>query len=93
MRKSAELRKAEIVAAVQKATGRSVRVDGPLRLHILPSPRLVASGVSIGGLGAAPEPLLVAEKIETGVDLIPLFSKKLSINFVQVKQPVVTLIA
>jgi uncharacterized protein involved in outer membrane biogenesis len=85
--------KPQIVAAVSKATGRNVRVDGPLRLHLLPSPRLVADKVVIGGFGAAPESLLNAESIGVAVELMPLLRKQIEVRYVVIDAPVVTLVA
>lgn len=84
--------KPQIVQAVSNATGRAVRVDGPLKLHLLPSPRLVAEGVGVAGFGPASEPLFAARRIGVAVELLPLLRKQINVRYVLLDEPVITLV-
>lgn len=85
--------KPQLVEAAEQASGRDIEVAGDLKFSLLPSPRLSAEQVSISGLGAAPEPLLRAERIAAAVELWPLLRKQVDVKYIALDAPQLHLVA
>jgi len=85
--------KPRLIAAAEEASGRTIRVDGDLRFALFPTPSLKADGVTVEGFGGAREPLLRASSLGVGVKLLPLLRKQVSVQYVSLDDPQVTLVA
>ena len=84
--------KPQIAEAVRDATGRELRIDGDIKLAILPALELSLSGVHLANVPDAPEADMVSiAKLSVKVALWPLFSRKLEVEHLVVQEPVVSL--
>lgn len=79
-----------MVQQVKKSTGYTLEINGDLRWHIWPQVSILVADVSVTAPGAT-EPLVTAANMRLDVELIPLFSKKLSVNQVMLNNAVVRL--
>lgn len=84
--------KPQLVSAVEKATGYNVEVAGDIGFSLLPSPRLSAEGLTIGGFGASKSPLVTADKLSASVAFLPLLSKRAEVKYIALERPVVRLV-
>ncbi|MBV9756990.1 MAG: AsmA family protein [Alphaproteobacteria bacterium] len=65
--------KPEIVAALQRATGREVRLDGPVRLALNPRLALEATDVALGNVPGGTRPdMAKVDRVEAELPLLPL---------------------
>lgn len=78
--------KAELVSRLEAATGRDVRIDGPVSISVLPTARLSAKGVGLAGLTEDSEAFSV-DSVSFGLSLIPLISGNVEINAVTIEKP------
>lgn len=84
--------KGEIAAAVKAATGRELRIDGDIRVQLIPAPALHAKDVALANLPGASEPEMVRLKsIEVRIALGPLFGLQLQIQSVKLVEPRIAL--
>ncbi|MDO9488572.1 MAG: AsmA family protein, partial [Sphingomonadaceae bacterium] len=83
----------QMIAAVENATGYDVEVGGELRFTLLPRPALVVDQVSITGFGAERQPLIRAEQLSAAVAFWPLFGKRVEVDHIALKTPVVRIVS
>src|SRR5512143_1131923 len=72
--------KDDITAAVQRATGRQLTLDGKLQLEVFPTIRIAVGGASLSnaaGFGA--EPMAKIGGAELKLALLPLLSRRIDI--------------
>lgn len=76
----------QIEAAAQKATGRALKIEGPLHIGISLTPSLVAEKVRFANAswGSRPD-MMTAEKLAIKLDVIPLLSGKVALKSVELK--------
>ncbi len=76
----------------KQRTGMDINLDGEIALSILPTPRLTASNVSIlSPENSKAKNLASFERLEVNLDLMPLFSGKVSVNSVTLVKPIIAL--
>ncbi|MCB1494556.1 MAG: AsmA family protein [Bauldia sp.] len=78
--------KGELIATIEEATGRDIRIDGPVSVSILPTPHLSAEGIGIAGLAGDSDAFRV-DSVSFGVSLIPLLSGNVEITGVTIERP------
>lgn len=78
--------RAELIARLEEATGREVRIDGPIEISVLPSASLSAGGVGLGGLTGEGEAFSV-ESVSFGLSLLPLIGGNVEINALTIVGP------
>ncbi len=88
-----EQHKPKIQTAIHDATGYEVNFGGPIRLAVLPFPHVafenLAIRVPVSAASAETRDLLTLKKAEVSVALAPLFRGEVSINSVNLVDPVV----
>lgn len=76
-----------------KATGRVVRIEGDIGFHVLPSPNLRLSKVTLADSDGAPKDLFARfEAIDADVALAPLFGGEVSITSLTFVRPEIHLV-
>lgn len=81
--------KDEIAFQVSEATGRPLELAGPIRLSLLPVPRLEVQDVRLAGPPGAAEPVMARLKeLEVSVALWPLLSGRIQVESVTLVEPV-----
>jgi AsmA protein len=84
--------KPQIVEAVRDATGRVLRIDGDIKLAILPAVELSLGGVHLSNAPDAPEADMISvATVSAKVALWPLISRKLEVEHLVIQEPVVSL--
>ncbi|HUH85808.1 MAG TPA: AsmA family protein [Stellaceae bacterium] len=84
--------KAELVTKVKEATGRDLRVEGPVSFSILPSIALVAQNVSFSNPPGASSPDMARfSKLDVALKLMPLLSRRVEIAKLTLVDPVINL--
>ena len=78
--------RAELIARLEEATGREVRIDGPIEISVLPTASLSAGGVGLGGLTGEGEAFSV-ESVSFGLSLLPLIGGNVEINALTIVGP------
>ena len=80
--------KAEIEAAGTHATGRALKIEGPLRIAFFPSPGIDADNVTLANVpgGRAPH-LAEAHSVHVALRLMPLLSGRIDIASIALDQP------
>lgn len=73
---------------VKDKTGYELTIEGDLRWHIWPQVSILTDSVKLYDTGAE-KPILLADNMRLDVELLPLFSKKLSVKNVFVKSAVI----
>jgi hypothetical protein len=80
--------KPRIEAQFEHATGRALRIDGPLHLSLLPSPGIVAENVSVANLPGGSRPsMATVRKIAARFDLIALVERRIHIDSLLLDDP------
>ncbi len=80
--------KPRLEASFERATGRVLRIAGPLHLSLLPSPGFVADDVSIDNLPGGSRPaMFVARKVAGSVDLFALLHRTIHVESVTFTDP------
>ncbi len=70
----------QIIAAVQQATGRTLRLGGPIQLQLSLHPSLAASNLSLSNPNGFSDPsLLTLDQVQAQIALLPLFSHRVDI--------------
>ncbi|GAN79732.1 AsmA family protein [Acidocella aminolytica] len=70
----------QIIAAVQKATGRTLTIGGPIRLKISLTPTLAATNLSLSNPSGFADPrLLTLDEVQAQIALLPLLRHELDI--------------
>lgn len=77
--------KAELIAQIEAATGRDVRIDGPVSISVLPSASLSAEGIGLGETGDTEA--LSLDSVSFGLDLFPLIGGRVEINGITIERP------
>jgi AsmA protein len=88
----AEVYKSQLVAQVKAATGRDLRIDGPVRVSILPRIALEAEKVSFSNApGAAEKEMATLAKLQVQLQVLPLLSGEIAIDRFVLASPVIHL--
>lgn len=78
---SSDTLKAQLVAQVKKATGRTLEIKGDTSVTFFPNIAVSAQDVTLGNPAGFTTPYLVSlKKLETGAELMPLLKGELKIN-------------
>ena len=87
-----ETYKGQILAQVQSATGRTMRIDGPLKLSILPTLEISAAKVSLSNApGQSPPEMVTLDRLGVRVALFPLLHGAVDIDEFVLEKPVIAL--
>lgn len=74
----------EFARLLQDATGQEVSLGGELGISVFPWLGLYARGITLGNApGFGPEPMLTAESLSARIRVIPLLSRRLSLDMVE----------
>ncbi len=85
-------RKAEVIAAVKKATGRDLVIDGPVSLRLLPIPTATVTGVKFFNVAGAKNPNMVEVKsVTVKVSLLALLTGRIDVSEVMLVEPKIVL--
>lgn len=78
----------EIIKAVQKATGRTLTINGAIRLKLSLTPTLVADGLTLSNPSGFADPaLLTLSQIQAQIALLPLLHHQLDILDLKLVEP------
>ncbi|SCB99924.1 AsmA protein [Gilliamella bombicola] len=75
---------------VKDKTGYELSIDGNLRWHIWPQVSILTDSVKLSDNGSQ-KPILTADNMRLDVELLPLFSKKLSVKNVFIKSAIINI--
>lgn len=82
----------QIIAAAQSATGRQLRIDGPISVTVLPNVAVEASGVALSNApGGVAKEMATLGKLQVGLKLLPLLSGDVEIDRLVLVDPVIHL--
>jgi uncharacterized protein involved in outer membrane biogenesis len=85
-------RKAEVITAVKKATGRDLILDGPVSLSLLPVPTATVTGVKFFNAAGAKNPNMVEVKsVTVRFSLLALLTGTIDVNEVTLVEPKIVL--
>jgi uncharacterized protein involved in outer membrane biogenesis len=85
-------RKAEVIAAVKKATGRDLILDGPVSLRLLPVPTATVTGVKFFNVAGAKNPNMVEVKsVTVRFSLLALLVGNIDVSEVTLVEPKIVL--
>ena len=85
-------RKAEVIAAVKKATGRDLILDGPVSLRLLPVPTATVTGVKFFNVAGAKNPNMVEVKsVTVRFSLLALLVGSIDVSEVTLVEPKIVL--
>ena len=85
-------RKAEVIAAVKKATGRDLVIDGPVSLRLLPIPTATVTGVKFFNVAGAKNPNMVEVKsVTVRFSLLALLVGNIDVSEVTLVEPKIVL--
>jgi AsmA protein len=89
---SADAFKGQILSRVEDATGRQLRIAGPLTLGLFPTVRVEAAQVTLANPSGAASPAMAAVKqLDIAVRLIPLLSGRIEVERLVLVDPVIDL--
>ncbi|MEX2296502.1 MAG: AsmA family protein [Dongiaceae bacterium] len=84
--------KPQIAAEVEKATGRTLSIDGDLSLSVLPAPTLTAEGVRFANIeGGSAADMVTLEALDVRVAFMPLLSGDVQVTSVTLVSPTILL--
>ena len=87
-----DARKTEIIAAVKKATGRDLVIDGPVSLRLLPIPTATVTDVKFFNVAGAKNPNMVEVKsVTVKVSLLALLTGRIDVSEVMLVEPKIVL--
>jgi uncharacterized protein involved in outer membrane biogenesis len=87
-----DARKAEVIAAVKKATGRDLVLDGPVSLSLLPVPTATVTGVKFFNVAGAKNPNMVEVKsVTVRFSLLALLVGGIDVSEVTLVEPKIVL--
>ena len=87
-----DARKAEVIAAVKKATGRDLILDGPVSLRLLPVPTATVTGVKFFNVAGAKNPNMVEVKsVTVRFSLLALLVGSIDVSEVTLVEPKIVL--
>ena len=73
--------KAQLISQVKKATGRELKIDGAISLHMLPNISIAVEKVTLGNPAGFTTPyFLQVGKMQVGAALMPLLSRQLEVT-------------
>jgi AsmA protein len=81
----------QVAAAVKQATGRDLKIAGPVSFHILPDIALTAGSVSLSNAPGGSAEFATIGSLDVGLKLMPLLSHKIEISHLTLDQPVIHL--
>jgi uncharacterized protein involved in outer membrane biogenesis len=85
-------RKAEVIAAVKKATGRDLILDGPVSLRLLPVPTATVTDVKFFNVAGAKNPNMVEVKsVTVRFSLLALLTGSIDVSEVTLVEPKIVL--
>jgi AsmA protein len=88
----AELYKDQLVAQVKSATGRDMRIEGPVRVSLLPRIALEAEKVALSNpAGAAEKDMAALGKLQVQLQILPLLSGEVAVDRFVLVAPVIHL--
>lgn len=68
-------------SSVKEATGRDLKITGPVKLTFFPSVGVVAQDLSLSNASWATNPeMLIVKQLDLDIKLLPLFAKRVEIN-------------
>src|SRR5690348_9412510 len=86
------LYKDELIAQVKSATGRDLRMDGPVHVSVLPRIALEAEKVTLSNVPGAPEKNMAElGKLQVQLQLLPLLSGEVAVDRFVLVAPVIHL--
>jgi AsmA protein len=84
--------KAQIVSRLEAATGRTVRIDGPMTLSVLPVLGVSAEKVSLANApGRTPAQMVTLDKLDVRIAVFPLLRGQLVVDAFVLEKPVIAL--
>lgn len=84
--------KDRVIAQVRSATGRDLRIDGPVRLAVLPHLAIEANQVSLSNApGAQAKAMVSLDKLQVNLALLPILSGTIAIDQFVLNKPVISL--
>jgi AsmA protein len=84
--------RAEFARLLQETTGQEVRLEGELGVSVFPWLGLYARGITLGNApGFGPEPMLTASSLSAHIKVLPLLSRRLSLDMVEFTDAIVSL--
>lgn len=84
--------KPRVAAAIRDLTGRDLTIAGPVRLRLLPSPRLEAEDIRLSNMpGGKATSMIEAKSLRMAVGLFPLLAKRLDISELKLVEPRIAL--
>ncbi|MGC9268778.1 AsmA family protein [Acidiphilium sp.] len=84
--------KPDIIAAVERASGRQASITGPLRMSLSLVPTISATGITLANPpGFADPDMATLKRVEAQVALLPLLSHRIDIIKLMLIDPVITL--
>ena len=87
-----EVYSARVAALVKQATGRELKIAGPVRFSVLPVLALEANDVSVANMPGARTPDMVAlKRLRLQVQLWPLLHRRIVVNRLVLVRPVIAL--
>jgi uncharacterized protein involved in outer membrane biogenesis len=87
-----DARKAEVIAAVKRATGRDLVLDGPVSLRLLPVPTATVTGVKFFNVAGAKNPNMVEVKsVTVRFSLLALLVGGIDVSEVTLVEPKIVL--
>lgn len=79
--------KPQIVEQAKSAAGYDVRIDGDIKLSVLPSPKLKLEGLTVVSPRGSEDNLLTMKQADVSVSLLPLISGNIKIDTVRLVNP------
>ncbi len=84
--------KGEIQAQVKKATGRDLRIDGPISLSLFPVIAVSVEDVGFSNSpGAAAEEMATVDKLDVALQILPLIGGEVAVDRFILERPVINL--
>jgi AsmA protein len=87
-----ETYKSQIESRVSAATGRDLRINGPVRLSLFPAVAVVANDVTFANTAGTRDPSMATlDKLDVHVSVVPLLSGNVEISRLVLEKPVIHL--
>lgn len=88
----ADTYRSQIVSRIEAATGRTARIDGPVKLSVLPVLGFSAEKVSLANApGASPPQMVSLDKLDVSIAVLSLLRGQLVVNSFVLEKPVIAL--
>ncbi len=83
----------KVADKIEAATGRKVTIEGPVRLSLLPTPRISAHKIAVATIpGVGEAPLVQVESVDVHLAFLPLLRGTVELSSIAIKKPVVSLV-